>query len=57
MQAEIQRLKIEVASTPRAPTPAMKDVTLIAGIKDWIGDSKGHTVHEFFAQIDTCVSH
>jgi hypothetical protein len=53
MQAEIQRLKIEV-STPRAsPIPAMKDVTLVAGIKDWTGDSRGRTVHEFFAQIDT----
>lgn len=43
-----------MASTPRSsPTPAMKDVTLDAGIKDWTGDSKGRTVHEFFAQIDT----
>ena len=31
----------------------MKDVTLVARIKDWTGDSKGCTVHEFFAQIDT----
>jgi hypothetical protein len=31
----------------------MKDVTLVTGIKDWTGDSKGKTVHEFFAQIDT----
>jgi hypothetical protein len=54
MQAEIQRLKIEVASTPRAsPVPALKDVTLVAGIKDWTGDSNGRTVHVFFAQIDT----
>jgi hypothetical protein len=49
MQAEIRRLKIEVASTPRSsPTPAIKDVTLDAGIKDWTGNSKGRTVHEFF---------
>jgi hypothetical protein len=54
MQAEIQKLKIEVASTPRAsPVPALKDVRLVAGIKDWTGYSKGRTVHEFFAQIDT----
>jgi len=33
----------------------MKDVTLVAGIKDWTGDSKGRTVHEFLAQIDTYV--
>ena len=31
----------------------MKNVTLVAGIKDWTGDSKGRTFHEFFAQIDT----
>jgi hypothetical protein len=54
MQTAIQKLKIEVASTPRSsPTPEMKDVTLDAGIKDWTGDSKGCTVHKFFAQIDT----
>ena len=45
MQAEIKRLKIEIASTPRdSPInslTAMKDVTLVAGIKDWTGDSKG----------------
>lgn len=54
MQTEIKRLKIHVASTPRtSPTPAVKDVTLVVGIKDWTGDSKGCTVYEFFAQIDT----
>jgi len=52
MQAEFQRLKIEVASSPRAST-AMKDVTLVAEIKDWTFNSKGRTVHEYFAQIDT----
>jgi len=54
MQAEIQRLKVEMASTPgSSPIPPMKDVALVAGIKDWTGDSKGRTVHECFAQIDT----
>ena len=59
MQTEIQRLKVEVASTPRSspipvlPDPTMKDVTLVAGIKYWTGYSKGRTVHEFFAQVDT----
>jgi hypothetical protein len=35
MQAEIERLKIEMAGNPRASTvhSAMKDVTLVAGIK------------------------
>jgi len=54
MQDEIQRLKIKVASSPRSsPTPAMKDATVDAGIKDWTGNSKVCTVHEFFNQIDT----
>jgi hypothetical protein len=51
LHSEIQKLKIEVASTPRfSPLTALKDVTLMAGIKDWTGDSKGKTVHEFFSQ-------
>ena len=55
MQAEIERLKVEIASTPRASPihTAVKDVTLVSGIKDWTGDSRSRTVHEFFAQIDT----
>jgi hypothetical protein len=54
LKAEIQRLKIEGASMPRSsPIPAMKDVTLVTVIKDWTGDSKGRSVHEFFSQIDT----
>jgi hypothetical protein len=56
MQAEIERLKVQL-TTPRSSIihspPAMKDVTLVAGIKDWTGDSKGRTVYEFFLQIDT----
>jgi len=31
----------------------MKYVTLVAGIKDWRGESKERCVHEFFAQTDT----
>jgi hypothetical protein len=55
MQAEIERLKIEIATPRDSPihTTAMKDVTLVAGIKDWTGDSKGRSVYEFFTQIDT----
>jgi hypothetical protein len=56
MQAENERLKIEVSSPRASPIhtpPAMKDVTLVAGIKEWPGDSRGRTVYEFFAQIDT----
>jgi hypothetical protein len=30
-----------------------KDVSLVAGLKEWSGDSKGKTVQEYFAQIET----
>jgi hypothetical protein len=30
-----------------------KDVSLVAGLKEWSGDSKGKSVREFFAQIET----
>jgi len=55
MQAEIERLKIEIASTPRVSPvhTAMKDVTLVSGFKAWTGDNRSRTVHEIFAQIDT----
>jgi hypothetical protein len=55
MRAEIERLKVEIASTPRASPihTEMKDVTLVAGIKDWTGDSKGRFVLEYFAQNNT----
>jgi len=55
IREEIERLKVEINTTPRASPiqTAMKDVTLVAGIQDWTGNSKGRTVHEFLAQIDT----
>ena len=55
MREEIERLKVEINTTPRASPiqTAMKDVRLVAGIKDWTGDSKGRSIHEFLAQIDT----
>jgi hypothetical protein len=31
----------------------IKDVSLVAGLKEWTGDSKGKTVQEYFAQIET----
>jgi hypothetical protein len=30
-----------------------KDVSLVAGLKEWSGDSKGKSVREYFAQIET----
>jgi len=54
MREEIERVKVEINATPRSPIQtAMKDVTLVAGIKDWTLDSKGRTINEFLAQIDT----
>ena len=55
MREEIERLKVDISSTTRASPihTAMKDVTLVAGIKDWTDDSRGRTVYEFLGQIDT----
>jgi hypothetical protein len=55
MRAEIEPIKVEIGSTPTASpiNIAIKNVTLVAGIKDWTWDSRGRTVYEFFAQIDT----
>jgi len=43
IREEIERLKVEINTSPRASPihTAMKEVTLVAGIKDWTGDSKG----------------
>jgi hypothetical protein len=30
-----------------------KDVSLVAGIKEWTGESKGRSVHEFLTQRET----
>ena len=46
----------ELSDSTRRASPihtTMKDVTLVSGIKDWTGDSRSRTVHEFFAEIDT----
>jgi hypothetical protein len=46
MQTEIKRLRIELAGTSRALPfhSAVKDVTLVAGIKDSTVHSKGRSV-------------
>jgi len=49
MREEIERLKVEISITPRVfpMHNAMKDVTLVAGIKGWTGDGRCRTVYEF----------
>jgi hypothetical protein len=50
MQADIERLKIEIANPRDSPikTPAaIKDVTRVAGIKYWTGNSKSRPIHAF----------
>jgi len=44
MREEIERLKVEIGTTPRASPihTAMKDVTLVAGIKDWTTMQRSH---------------
>jgi hypothetical protein len=48
MQAEIERLKVEISSPRASPIQtAVKDVTLVAGIKDRTGDSRGRPCMNF----------
>jgi hypothetical protein len=31
----------------------MKDVSLVTGIHEWMGEAKGKTMHEYFSQTET----
>jgi hypothetical protein len=55
---QVEELRVElnnlrIAAGARASRPQSKDVSLVAGIREWNGDSKGKSVHEFFSQIET----
>ena len=51
LRSQLNALRIgEAASVPRGQK---KDVSLVAGIQDWSGETKGKSVHEFFSQIET----
>jgi hypothetical protein len=55
LQAQMEELRerlaaIRIGEDHRSQS---KDVSLVAGIKEWTGDSKGRPVHEFLTQIET----
>jgi hypothetical protein len=41
---------LRIGEAHRGPS---KDVSLVAGIKEWTGESKGRSVYEFLTQIET----
>jgi hypothetical protein len=58
--AEVEDLRQRLEGLQTAVSRNLtKDVSLLAGLKEWAGDSKGRMVHEYFAQIETLakVSH
>jgi hypothetical protein len=52
--AEVEDLRERLEGLQTAVSRNLtKDVSLVAGLKEWTGDSKGRTVQEYFAQIET----
>lgn len=54
LQAQMEELQdqletLRIGDSSRGQT---KDVSLVAGIKEWTGESKGRPVHEFLTQIE-----
>jgi hypothetical protein len=57
LQLQIQQLRAQLHALrigKAASVPSRKnDVSLVAEIKEWTGEAKGRSVHEFFSQIET----
>lgn len=55
LQAQVEELRerLENLAIVGSPRGQSKDVSLVAGIKEWTGESKGKPVQEFLAQIET----
>jgi hypothetical protein len=55
LQAQIEELRerMETLGIGEVPRSHSKDVSLVAGIKEWTGESKGNLVLEFLTQIGT----
>jgi hypothetical protein len=55
LQAQMEELRerLETLGIGGSPRSQSKDVSLIAGIKEWTGESKGRPVQEFLTQIET----
>jgi hypothetical protein len=55
LQAQVEELRerLENLGIVGSPRGQSKDVSLVAGIKEWTGESKGKPVQEFLSQIET----
>jgi predicted mannosyl-3-phosphoglycerate phosphatase (HAD superfamily) len=52
-QIEELRERLENLGIVESPRGQSKDVSHVAGIKEWTGESKGRSVQEFLTQIET----
>jgi hypothetical protein len=55
LQAQMEELRgqLQTLRIAEAHTGQSKDVSLVAGIKEWTGESKGRSVQEFLTQVET----
>lgn len=58
LQLQIEELRAELGNLRIGAAGAVargqsRDVSLVAGIKEWTGEAKGKSVNDFFAQIET----
>jgi hypothetical protein len=55
LQAQMEELcdQLETLRIGEAPRGQSKDVSLVAGISEWTGKSKGRSVQEFLTQVET----
>jgi hypothetical protein len=54
LQAQVEELRgqLETLRIGKEHRGQIKDVSLVAGIKEWTGESKGRSVHELLTQIE-----
>jgi hypothetical protein len=52
-QIEELRERLELVGIAGSPRGQSKDVSLVAGIKEWTGESKGKPVQEFLTQVES----
>jgi hypothetical protein len=55
LQAQMEELRnqLDTLRIGEGHRGESKEVSLVAGIKEWTGESKGRSVHEFLTQIET----
>jgi hypothetical protein len=55
IQAQVEELRcqLETLRIGEAHRGQSKDISLVAGIKEWTGESKGKSVYDFLTQVET----